>query len=67
MKKRHSRLCLYPKDIQLVTGLSYKQSRLYLQKLKFHYRKEKQQYVSIAEFCSYAGLSLEEVLDCIGE
>lgn len=67
MKRRHSRVCLYPKDIQLVTGLSYKQARLYLQKLKMHYARESHQYVSISEFCAYAGLELDEVLGCLGE
>ncbi len=61
MKTKASRLCIYPKDVQLITGKSYKQSRLLLKKVKIHFGKSADQFVSVPEFCDYTGLSLEEV------
>lgn len=64
MKPNH-RACIYPKDIQNITGKSYKQSRLYLCKIKKHLGRTPEQFVSIEEFCEYSGLKLEHVLHCI--
>nr|WP_084625938.1 hypothetical protein [Flavobacterium soli] len=59
--KCNKRLCLYPKDVQLITGKSYKFACRYLMKIRGHYGKEPQQFVTVAEFCSYTGIPLEEV------
>lgn len=65
MKSPTTRVCIYPKDVQLITGRNYKQSRLYLNKVKQHYNKEPHHLVSVAEFCEYAGLQFEHVIQCI--
>ncbi|WP_296151179.1 hypothetical protein [uncultured Flavobacterium sp.] len=64
MKLSH-RACIYPKDVQSITGKSYKQSRLYLNKIKAHFGKEARQLVSLEEFCEYSGLQIGHVLRCI--
>jgi len=61
MKKEQYRVCLYPKDIQLITGRSYNSSLNLLNKIKKHLAKEKHQFVSLEEFCSYTALNAEEV------
>lgn len=59
------RVCIYPKDVQRITGKTYSQSRLYLKKLRDILGKEAHQYVSVEEFCNYSGLPYEEVMRCI--
>lgn len=61
MKTEAKRLCIYPKDIQRITGKSYRQSTRLLQKLKLDCNKEKNSLVSVEEFCDYTGLKYEHV------
>lgn len=61
MKAEAKRLCIYPKDIQRITGKSYRQSTRLLQKLKLDSNKDKNSLVSVEEFCDYTGLKYEHV------
>ncbi len=61
MKLESIRLCIYPKDVQLITGKSERYSRMLLQKVKEKFSKEEHQFVSIEEFCNYTGLKIEQV------
>jgi hypothetical protein len=54
-------VCIYPKDVQRIIGKTYRQTRLYLNKIKDNLNKEPHQLISIEEFCSYSGLELEHV------
>lgn len=60
-----TRVCIYPKDVQRVMGKKYPQARLYLLKIKQHYKKESHQLISVEEFCDYTGLQIEHVARCI--
>ena len=51
------RVCIYPKDVQLVTGKSERWGRDVIKKIKSHLAKLPHQLVSIDEFCNYTGLS----------
>lgn len=55
------RLCIYPKDIQCITGKSYRYSARLLQKIRTELRKDKNEFVSVEEFCQYTSLKLEQV------
>ena len=61
MKIERQRICIYPKDIQLITGKSYRQSIRILQKLKEDLNKPQNSFVSIDDFCEYTGLKKEHV------
>jgi len=61
MKTESMRLCIYPKDVQRITGKSERYSRSLLQKIKSKFAKEEHQFVSIEEFCLYTGLKEEHV------
>lgn len=61
MKLEMLRLCIYPKDVQLITGKSERYSRMLLQKIKLKFEKEDHQFVSIEDFCKYTGLKKELV------
>ncbi len=55
------RLCVYPKDVQRITGKSERYSRMLLQKIKTSFSKQEHQFVSIEDFCSYTGLKQAHV------
>lgn len=57
-----NRLCIYPKDIQLLTGKSERYGRDVIAKIKAQLNKQKHQSVSIQEFCQYQGLDYEQVI-----
>ena len=55
------RVCIYPKDVQVVTGKSERWGREIIKKIKTHFSKEPHQLVSINEFCLYMGLQQDIV------
>jgi hypothetical protein len=65
MKTEKKRLCIYPKDIQRITGKSYRQSIRLLQKIRKDLNKLENEFVSVEEFCSYTSLKHEQVIPLI--
>lgn len=61
MKNIPKRGCIYPKDIQRITGKSYRQSLRMLQQIKRDLNKEKEQYITIEEFSNYTEINRVEV------
>jgi hypothetical protein len=65
MNMEKQRICIYPKDIQRITGKSYRQSTRLMQKVKKDLKKLENEFLTIQEFCSYAGLKHEQVAHLI--
>lgn len=65
MKSDKQRVCIYPKDIQRITGKSYRQSIRLMQKAKQDLNKLENEFLTIEEFCSFAGLKYEQVAHLI--
>ena len=61
MKIEQKRICIYPKDIQRITGKSYRQSIRMLHKIKEDLKKLPNELVSIEDFCQYTSLKYEQV------
>lgn len=61
MKIEIKRLCIYPKDIQRITGKSYRQSVRLMQKIRKEFRKLDNEFVSVEEFCQYTSFKYEQV------
>ncbi len=61
MKKDMNRICIYPKDIQLITGKSYSQSNRLIKKIKKELNKGDDQFLTIDEFCTYTGIKYDQV------
>jgi hypothetical protein len=61
MRTQQTRVCIYPKDVQRITGKSERYGRTLLQKIKDHFQKEEHQFVTIEEFCKYTGIKEEQV------
>lgn len=53
------RICIYPKDIMLITGRSERYSRTLHRKIKTHYDKKPHQLVTVYDFSEYTGIDLE--------
>lgn len=56
-----NRICVYPKDIMLLTGKSERYSRNLLRKIKIKLNKESHQLLTINELSTYFGISVEDV------
>ena len=65
MRNQKKRIIIYPKDIQLITGKSYRQSARLLQKIRNDLNKLENEFVSIEEFCQYTSLKYEQVMTLI--
>ena len=61
MKTQQTRVCIYPKDVQRITGKSERYGRTLLNKIKGYFKKEDHQFVTIEEFCRYTGIKEEHV------
>ena len=59
------RICIYPKDIQRITGKSERQCRNIITTIKNQLNKEKHQVVTLQEFCEYMGIQMEQVIQYI--
>lgn len=62
MKMQQTRLCIYPKDVQRITGKSERYGRMLLQKIREYFEKEEHQFVTVEEFCLYTGIKKDEVI-----
>ena len=58
---KFKRICIYPKDVQCITGKSERYGRKLIQDIKSKLGKEAHQLVTVKEFCNYVGLSEYEV------
>jgi len=56
-----NRLCIYPKDIQIITGRSDRYGRNLIKKIKEHFKKQQHQVVTVEELCQYMGLQQDTV------
>ncbi len=65
MKTNSHRVCIYPKDIQRITGKSYRQSTRLMQKIKKELNKLDNEFLTIEEFCNYTGIKYEQVTHLI--
>ncbi|MEC4050949.1 hypothetical protein OX284_016045 [Flavobacterium sp. SUN046] len=61
MKTEIKRVCIYPKDIQRITGKSYRQSTRLMQKIRKDLNKSDNEFLSIDEFCQYTSLKPQQI------
>ena len=57
------RLVIYPKDFQLVFNKSLKTARRMMANMKKDLGKESHHFITIREFCTYFGLTEEELIE----
>jgi len=61
MKVETARLCVYPKDVQRITGKSERWLHMLLVKIRKSLNKEEHQFISIEKFCKYTGFNIDQV------
>lgn len=59
--KEVTRVCVYPKDVQILTGKSERWSREILRKMKASLNKSEHQFITVEELSLYFGLKEEKV------
>lgn len=52
------RVCIYPKDIQRITGKSERYAQKLFKKIKEHFKKAPGQFLTISEFCEYTSIDI---------
>ncbi|MFD2554738.1 hypothetical protein [Sphingobacterium tabacisoli] len=58
---KKNRLCIYPKDIEIILDLSPRQAHRRYQLAKDAYGKQKHQELTFREFADYYGLPLDDI------
>ncbi|MEZ4795958.1 MAG: hypothetical protein R2785_02205 [Flavobacteriaceae bacterium] len=59
------RICIYPKDVQIITGRSLRYCQELIKDIKVLLQKERHQTVTIKEFCDYMDFPFEDINDMI--
>ena len=59
--KNEKRVCIYPKDVMLLTGKTERHGRMLLDKIKASLQKENHQDITVKEFCTYTGIDIADV------
>jgi hypothetical protein len=57
------RLIIYPKDIKMITGKSYRRACILWNEVRKTLNKAEHQVLTIREFCDYMGLEEQLVLE----
>lgn len=57
-----NRIAIYTKDIQNITGRSERTSRKMLAAMRKKYNKQKGEFITVEEFCSYSGFKAEQLV-----
>nr|WP_317163335.1 hypothetical protein [Polaribacter septentrionalilitoris] len=55
------RACIYPKDIQRITGRSERYCRMLINKIKEYLDKEPHQFITVQDFANYSGIEEETI------
>lgn len=65
MRKQNSRVCIYNKDVMVITGKSDKTVRLMMKKIRLAYGKRKNALITVQEFSAYMGINEEYIQECL--
>ncbi|RYE52954.1 MAG: hypothetical protein EOP48_15385 [Sphingobacteriales bacterium] len=57
-----NRLCIYPKDVSIITGKGQRWSQRLLKAIRYAFNKDDHQLVSVKEFAEYTGIDLQLVM-----
>lgn len=60
---KSNRVCIYPKDVQRITGRSERYGRLLLHQIRKHFDKQPHQFITVDEFAEFTGIDLDIVKD----
>jgi len=58
-----TRLVIYPKDIQVITGKSYTHALRLYRAMRRQFKKEGKQAVTVDEFSAFMGIEMRKVVE----
>jgi len=58
---KSDRVCIFPKDVQRITGRSERYGRLLLHQIRKHFDKQPHQFITANEFAEFTGVDVEIV------
>jgi hypothetical protein len=58
----HTRIVIYAKDVQRITGKSESYSRRIIRRIRRAFGKEKHQMITLGEFCSFMKCDADEII-----
>ena len=61
-RTRPTRIVIYPKDIQLLTGKSYRHALDLNKEVRNYFKKQKHHLLTVYEFAQYTGVNPEIIL-----
>ncbi|RPD38601.1 hypothetical protein EG028_25245 [Chitinophaga barathri] len=61
-KNKPHRIVITTKDVMLILGKSNRTARRLMKQMCMYFKKKRGQYITVAEFCEFVGLTEEEVL-----
>jgi hypothetical protein len=61
-RSRPTRIAIYPKDIQLLTGKSYRHALDLNKEVREYFKKQKHHLLTVYEFAQYTGVNPEIIL-----
>lgn len=61
-RPRPTRIIIYPKDIQLLTGKSYRHALDLNKEVRSYFKKQKHHLLTVYEFAQYTGVNPEIIL-----
>ncbi|MDP2069892.1 MAG: hypothetical protein Q8K04_13145 [Lutibacter sp.] len=56
-----TRTCIFPKDVQCITGRSERSGRRLLHEIRIDFGKDSHQYLTSEEFSEYSGININVV------
>ena len=56
-----NRICIYPKDVQNITGKKERTARKLLSDIRQSLGKQKNELVTVEDFCRHTGLKEEQI------
>jgi hypothetical protein len=62
MNSLPTRIVIYAKDVMNITGRRERTARKILSRMRKHYRKEKNAFITVDEFCLFTGMKKETIL-----
>ena len=65
MKTEPKRICIYVRDVQIVTGKSYRASHRLLDSYKVRLRKKRGEFVTVREFSEMTGIAMDDLVTMI--
>lgn len=56
-----NRICIYTKDVQIITGKSDKTARAIINKIRKNNNKQKDQPITVQELATFLGVKIDEI------